>query len=238
MRVGYGGNRMRCGPTAGQNAGMLSDHWPLLGLRLHTDRLELRLPSDEELAELGDVAAAGLHEPDRMPFLSAWTDVPPAQRARAVVQQHWLRRGTWSPDHWALTLVVFAQGRPIGVQAVSAEDFAVTREVRTGSWLGLAHQGRGFGREMRSAVLHLAFAGLGAEEATSAAFTDNPASLAVSARLGYRPDGVQRDNVQGRLRVTRRLRLSRADWERTDRPAVELTGLGPCLPEFGLGPQE
>ncbi len=229
---------MRDGRTAGQNAGMLSDHWPLLGLRLRTDRLELRLPSDEELADLGDVAAAGVHEPDRMPFLSGWTDVPPAQRARAVVQQHWLRRGTWSPADWALTLVVFDEGRPVGVQTVSAKGFAVTREVRTGSWLGLAHQGHGFGREMRAAVLHLAFSGLGAEEATSAAFTDNPASLAVSARLGYRPDGIQRDDVQGRPRVSQRLRLSRADWERADRPAVELGGLGPCLPEFGLAPLE
>ena len=30
---------------------MLIDHWPLLGLRLITPRLELRLPSDEELSE-------------------------------------------------------------------------------------------------------------------------------------------------------------------------------------------
>ncbi|PBC76415.1 RimJ/RimL family protein N-acetyltransferase [Streptomyces sp. TLI_235] len=216
---------------------MLTDHWPLLGLRLRTDRLELRLPSDEELAELGDVAAAGVHAPDDMPFLSAWTDVSPAQRARAVVQQHWRRRGTWAPDDWALTLVVFAEGRPVGVQAVAAQNFAVTREVHTGSWLGFAHQGRGIGREMRSAVLHLAFAGLGAQEATSAAFTDNPASLAVSARLGYRPDGVQRDSVQGRVRVSQRLRLSRADWEGSDRPEVGVTGLEPCLADFGLAPE-
>ena len=31
---------------------MLIDHWPLLGLRLITPRLELRLPSDAELSEL------------------------------------------------------------------------------------------------------------------------------------------------------------------------------------------
>ncbi|WP_431681988.1 GNAT family N-acetyltransferase [Kitasatospora sp. KL5] len=213
---------------------MLTDHWPLLGLRLVTERLELRLPSEEELARLADVAAEGVHEPDRMPFISAWTDVPPAQRARSVVQQHWKCRGAWSPENWVLTLVVFADGQPVGVQAVSGRDFAVVREVRTGSWLGMAHQGRGIGREMRSAVLHLAFAGLGAEEAASAAFTDNAASLGVSTRLGYRPDGVQRDNVRGRAAVSQRFRLTRADWERTDRPPVGITGLGPCLPDFGL----
>jgi hypothetical protein len=37
----------------------LIDHWPLL---------ELRLPSGEELSELADLAAQGVHDPDRMPL--------------------------------------------------------------------------------------------------------------------------------------------------------------------------
>jgi len=45
----------------------------------------------------------------------------------------------------------------------------------------LAHQGQGIGREMREAILHLAFAGLGAQEALSGAFEDNVSSLATSA---------------------------------------------------------
>lgn len=57
---------------------MLTDHWPQLGLRLSTTRLELRLPTGEELAELADLAAQGIHEPDRMPFTVPWTDLPPA----------------------------------------------------------------------------------------------------------------------------------------------------------------
>jgi RimJ/RimL family protein N-acetyltransferase len=44
---------------------------------------------------------------------------------------------------------------------VSGRDFAVLREVHTGSWLGQRYQGQGLGTEMRSAVLHLGFAGLG-----------------------------------------------------------------------------
>lgn len=38
---------------------MLIDHWPLLGLRLTSPGLELRLPSEEELGELADLAADG-----------------------------------------------------------------------------------------------------------------------------------------------------------------------------------
>ena len=38
---------------------MLVDYFPLVGLRLVTPRLELRIPSLAELADLADVAAGG-----------------------------------------------------------------------------------------------------------------------------------------------------------------------------------
>ncbi len=55
----------------------------------------------------------------------------------------------------------------------------------SGSWLTASAQGRGIGVEMRAAVLHLAFAGLGALEALTSAWEDNVASQRVSLRLGY-----------------------------------------------------
>lgn len=213
---------------------VLIDHWPLLGLRVRTARLELRLPTEDELAELADVAAAGVHEPGREPFLRPWTDRPPAERAREVVQRHWRRRGKWTPQDWTLDLVVFEQGRPVGVQEVGAQDFTTLREVWTASWLGLTYQGRGIGSEMRSAVLDLVFAGLGATDATTASFTDNAAPLGISRKLGYRPDGITRDVLRGRTVVSQRLRLTRDDWERTDRPEITISGLEPCLSQFGI----
>lgn len=217
---------------------MLIDHWPLLGLRVRTDRLELRPPTDEELAELADLAARGVHEPGQRPFLTPWTDLPPVERARYVVQSHWHGRGSWTTQDWALELAVFSAGRPVGVQSMRARDFATTREVRSGSWVGIDHQGRGVGREMRAAMLHLAFAGLGAAHATTASFVDNLAPLAISRRLGYRPDGITRDVLHGQVVVSQRLRLSREDWERTERPPVTVRGLQPCLPLFGLAAAE
>lgn len=213
---------------------MLIDHWPLLGLRVRTARLELRLPVEEELANLADLAARGVHEPGNRPFLRPWTDLPPAERAREVTQRHWRRRGTWTPQDWTLDLVIFEQGHPIGVQELEAQNFATLREVQTGSWLGLKHQGRGIGIEMRSAALHLAFAGLGATDATTMSFTDNPAPLRVSRKLGYRPDGITRDVLNGQAVVSQRLRLTRTDWEKMDRPKVTIDGLEPCLQQFGL----
>jgi RimJ/RimL family protein N-acetyltransferase len=213
---------------------MLIDHWPLLGLRLTTPRLELRVPSGEELGDLADLAAEGMHQPGRRPFLVSWPDLPPQERARALVQRHWRHCADWSGDDWSLDLAVFADGQIVGQQEISARDFPVLREVSTFSWLGVRHHGSGIGTQMRAAALHLAFAGLGATDAISGAFDDNIPSLRVSEKLGYEPDGIERLAAHGRVTTTRRLRLTRERWEAADRVPVTITGLAPCLPLFGL----
>ncbi|SDJ33542.1 Protein N-acetyltransferase, RimJ/RimL family [Actinokineospora alba] len=213
---------------------MLVDHFPVLGLRLTTPRLELRLPSDAELSALGELAGAGIHDPDEMPFIVPWTTRPPAEVARSVIQRHWQQLGEWSPDRWSLDLAVFRDGVPVGRQNIRARELAVTREVSTGSWVGKRHHGQGIGTEMRAAVLHLAFAGLGAQDAVSAAFPTNTASHAVSRKLGYRPDGIERLVVDGTLAIDQRLRLTKADWERHRTVPVTIEGLDRCLPLFGI----
>jgi hypothetical protein len=42
---------------------MDAELWPLTTLRLRTLRLELRLPSERDLADLARLAAAGVHVP-------------------------------------------------------------------------------------------------------------------------------------------------------------------------------
>ncbi len=168
-----------------------------------------------------------------MPFLSAWTDRPPSERARGVMRHHWRQLGAWTPEDWGLPLVVFAGGRPVGLQQIAAKDFAVLRQVSTGSWLGQRHHGQGIGTEMRAAVLHLAFADLGAEVAATSAFTDNPASAAVSRKLGYRPNGLTRVRVRDGLGHDQHFSLDREAWERHRRVPVEVEGLDACRTEFG-----
>ena len=75
---------------------------------------------------------------------------------------------------------------------MQGHNFASLRSVETGSWLGRAFQGQGLGKEMRQAILHLAFEGLGAEEAHSGAFHDNAPSLATSRSVGYAENGETR----------------------------------------------
>jgi RimJ/RimL family protein N-acetyltransferase len=215
---------------------MLVDHYPLFGLRLCTPRLELRLAQPEELAALADVAAQGVHDPAVMPFVFPWTDAEPAVRARSVVQHYWKRLGDSTPEAWGLVLTVFRDGAPVGIQQIGAQHFAVVREVATGSWLGQRYQRQGIGTEMRAAVLHLAFEGLGAQYALSAAFLDNVGSAKVSRTLGYQPDGVERHLVRGGVVTSQRLRLDRAGWEKHRTVPVTVTGLTPeCLAQLGAG---
>ncbi len=214
--------------------------WPLTGLRLRTPRLELRPASDSDLQALADLAAAGVHDPAVQPFTFPWTDVASDDRGRSVVTYLWAQRAAWKPDSWSLDLAVVRDGTVVGTQGVSAREFAILREVSTGSWLGREHHGLGIGTEMRAAVLHLAFAGLGAEYATSAAFSDNPASQRISRKLGYAGNGVERQVSRGRPATVQRFRLDREAWEASHAIPVTIAGLEPCLHMFGLpaGPDQ
>jgi RimJ/RimL family protein N-acetyltransferase len=216
----------------------MNQWWPLADLRLTTPRLELRLPTSSDLDDLADLAAAGVHDPELQPFVFPWTDAAPGDRARSTLQYHWSRRGNWQPTNWSLDLVVVHAGEIVGTQGMSAADFATLREVATGSWLGQAYQGRGIGTEMRAAVLHLAFAGLGAHYATSGAFTDNLASQRVSRKLGYVDDGIERRVRRGQPATILRLRLDRETWQARHGVLVEISGLEACLALFGLSGEQ
>lgn len=211
----------------------LAQIWPLFGLRLRCGPVELRLPRDAELAALADLAAQGIHPPDQMPFYVAWTRGEPPGFQRSFLHHHWRARAGWSPAGWDLMLAAFRDGIPVGAQSVESKAFAVRRSVETGSWLGRRHQGRGTGTLMRTAVLALAFDHLGAAEATSGAFLDNPASLAVSRRLGYRDNGQAVHDREGTAAREQLLVLSAEDWRATPRPTVEVEGVEGCRELFG-----
>ncbi len=163
--------------------------WPLHDLALRTPRLELRPDDDDGLRELIEEAHRGIHPPAEMPFLVPWTDADPRYLGRGILQYHWAERARLAPENWSLHFLVRHDGRVVGMQSLHGVDFGVTRQVRSGSWIGLRHQRRGIGTEMRAAVLTFAFDHLRATTARSSAFADNAASQEVSRKLGYRRDG-------------------------------------------------
>lgn len=215
---------------------MAHPYWPLFDLRVRTPRLEIRLPTDDDLVQLVAVADEGIHDPATMPFTTPWTDVPAPERRRGSLQFWWGQRASWRPEQWSFTGAVFVNGEPIGVQDLTATSFATLRTVTTGSWLGRAHQGQGLGKEMRAAILHLAFEGLGAVEAYSAGFHDNPASLGVSRALGYVDNGAQLVLRRGTPDRMRNVRLDRDTWAAHRRDDIVIEGLAGCREMFGLDP--
>ena len=82
---------------------------------------------------------------------------PSPRLEQALVQYHWRTLAEWDAWRWQYTPVVVHAGRIVGTQDAGAEDFPVARSVSTAAWLGRAWQGRGLGREMREAILHLAY---------------------------------------------------------------------------------
>lgn len=207
--------------------------WGLFDLRIWTERLELRLPTEVELVELLEIARSGIHDPNEMPFGFAWTDQPSPLFERSFMQYHWSTRATWAAGKWSLDLGVWFEGRLVGTQGMGAENFAVLRTVATGSWLARDVQGRGIGKEMRSAVLGFSFDHLGAVWATSGSFTDNPASAAVSRALGYEQDGFDVLAPREVAKELIRWRMSRDQWYGRERPHVEVAGLERCWDMFG-----
>ncbi|MEY2454942.1 MAG: hypothetical protein QOK06_36 [Acidimicrobiaceae bacterium] len=212
----------------------LIDHWPLFGLRVLTPRLELRYPDDGVLAELIELSAKGVHDPATMPFSIPWTDAPPGELQRSSAQFFWRARATWTADDWNCSMAVLVNGEVVGLQSLFAKQFGVRRAFETGSWLGIEHQGKGIGKEMRAAILHLGFAGLGAEVAITGAWHDNVASLKVTSSLGYEPNGreilVRRDTAD----VMLHFQMARAAWEAQRRDDITIEGLEPCLELFGI----
>ncbi|GAA1459558.1 GNAT family N-acetyltransferase [Nocardiopsis exhalans] len=214
---------------------MIADHFPPMGLRLNTPRLQLRMPSDTDLSQLAEAAVAGIHDPERMPFIVPWTDQTPRRLAAGVIQHNWSAMASWTPEKWTFNAAVVHEGTVIGLQDMTGKDFAITRQVGTGSWLTQRHQGKGFGTEMRAAVLHLAFEYLGAEAAVTEVFKTSAASRGVTRKLGYQPDGNNLVAVRGQQVSEDRYRLTRENWEKHRTVPVTVEGLEPCLPYFGLG---
>lgn len=215
---------------------MPNPYWPVADLVVRTPRLELRIPTDDELIALAALAGEGIHDPGWMPLMG-WTDQPSPLLERGVLYWHWGRRGDWMPTSWNYNPVAFVDGAVAGTQGMSAINFGKLGVVETGSWLGRRFQGQGLGKEMRAAILHLAFAGLGAIEAISGYWHDNVPSKRVSEGLGYEPNGEQwllrRDERDKQLNV----RLRREVWDARRRDDITIDGLdATCLELFGVPP--
>ena len=210
-------------------------YWPLFDLRLATPGLALRPMTEADLAALADLLPDDVEQD---PSATVY-DVADARTSRGIVshQSYWRAYGTWRPSAWRLNFVVRAAGEIVGVQELEGNDFLTLRTVDSSSFLIPAARGQGNGKQMRSAVLALAFGPLQAEAAITSAWHDNHASLGVSRALGYRPNGESLDARGNGVDVMRHMRLRRAEWLASGiGDQVLISGFEACRPLFGLPP--
>jgi len=220
-------------------AGVAGGVWPLFDLVVETPRLRLEYANDNHLQTLAGFRRGEVIRLGEEPFdgVSSFYMEPPEAEWRALTGE-WGARARTSPEWWHLSFAVIVDDEVVGQQNITGANFPTLRTVSSFSIVRLRDQGRGLGKEMRSAVLHLAFAGLGALRAESDAFADNLASQDVSVALGYGPNGtVLAPRPSGRALMLRFL-LTRERWEQTRRGDIDIRGLESCLPVLGLASHE
>lgn len=213
----------------------LAEYYPAFGLSVKTPRLSMRMPDDDDILDLAELAARGIHPPGQTPFATTWSMIEPRFQQRNTLSHFWDGRGSTQTDNWNLVLAIDVDGVLVGAQGLHARSWRATRTAESGSWLGREYQGQGLGKEMRFAILQLLFDGLDADVATTNAYTDNPASLGVTRALGYRENGVDRvPNPMGEgHKDLVRFVMTREEFAPIRRDDIEIMGAQAVAEVFG-----
>ena len=179
----------------------LTDIYPLFALQVTAGDLQLRAVRDEDIPELVALAQDGIHDPADMPFFFPWTDAPADELPINMARHYWSSRAANTRDKWSLECAV-RRGRRAARRADDRHR-ALPRHPDGGDrvvagqtlpWSGNRHQDAH--GDLHPRLDHLDF-----EEVTSGAFTDNPASLGVSRKVGYRDNGKTRAQAARRRLV-------------------------------------
>jgi RimJ/RimL family protein N-acetyltransferase len=205
----------------------------LFDLRIDSPDLTLRPMTEADQPAIADLL------PDDVELDPAATRYATGEervtRGIVVHQVYWKAYGTWRPEAWRVSFVVSAAGQILGAQELEGNDFPALRTIDTASFLIPWARGRGYGKQMRRAVLSLAFGPMGAQAAITSAWHDNHASLGVSRALGYQPNGESLDARGDSADVMVHMRLLRADWLASGAAAgIHITGFEGCRHLFGL----
>lgn len=207
---------------------------PLLALRISAGPVELRGITDDLLGPIADLAL-DIHDQDFMPFFEPWSLSPAHDMPRVVARYYWGLRSSFSPAKWSADFAVFYDGALVGVQGFSTSDYLVLRTGETGSWLARRFQGKGIGTAMRQVICAFLIDHVDARSITSAAFADNPASLAVSRKTGYTDNGSEPFNRMGKPATLRRIVLKPASLVRYQHD-LTVEGLPQFRESIGLDP--
>ena len=158
----------------------------LYGLRIRTPRVELRIPTNNDIKVLHRVARGGIHDPAVMPFADPWTDKPEPEFGRSMQAELRQGRNTIGRTGWNVPFVVRA--RDVGSPLLGVAWLRSTEEpgrFETSAWIARRFQGKGYGREVEAAVLAFAFEQCGAQEVSAGTFAFNGAGRSLARGAGF-----------------------------------------------------
>lgn len=209
-------------------------YWPLFDLRLRVGDLLLRPLTEADLEPLVRALSPDVElNPDSVIYDGQSTALG---RGTIAHQDYWRSMGNWKACDWRLNFGVWRDDVLIGAQELEAHDFRRLRTVDTASFLDIRVRGAGIGKQMRTAVLALAFEHLDAEYAITSAWHDNAPSLGVSRSLGYTDNGSSQHRRDDGADEMVHLRLTRHGWLARGPHDVLVDCVEPCLPFFGIFP--
>lgn len=163
---------------------------PEVPLEIPTPRLLLRAPHPDYARRVNEAIADSFVE------LHAWmawaVEMPSLETSRE--QQCRAREAFLARED--LPVVMFREDRVVGCAGLHRIDWAVPR-FEIGYWVRTPDRGRGYVTETVQALAGLAFEGLGARRVEIRADTRNHRSRAVPERLGWRLEGVLRNDGLG-----------------------------------------
>ncbi len=112
-----------------------------------------------------------------------------------------------------LTVIEAATGTPIGVLSIRRGEPPERGDL--GFWIGIPHQGRGYGTAAVARSLEIAFGEMGMEKVEACVFVGNDASVRILEKNGFRHEGLIRKGTlkRGRWIDEHLLGITREDWE-------------------------
>ncbi|WP_261164955.1 GNAT family N-acetyltransferase [Microbacterium sp. Marseille-Q6965] len=149
-------------------------------VELATERLVLSAPTEADI----DAIYAACQDPD----IQRFTTVPaPYQRTDAEAFVHLV--AAWWATGDECTWAIRTQGALVGMIALhGVRDGAA----EIGYWVAAPARGRGYLTEAAHAVLDFAFGPMRLQRVEWRAVTDNPASMRIAQKLGFRYEGMLR----------------------------------------------
>ena len=164
----------------------IDPNWPINSLAIHTERLALRVPREDDIEKINALLQTGVQAENTPEYSSSWLYIDKSNRINEYIKDINTHYDNWKPDHWNLPLAVLFEDKPIGMQYISHKPIGNIYTFGSGMWVGLEYQNKGFATEMGRAVLKFGFETLNASTGFLGAWSDNKASLRVIEKLGYK----------------------------------------------------